>query len=86
MPEEISAHEPALAFDGGSFGVSILRRLSTDAARWLKSDGWLVSEVGEGQGAAVARLLERNPSFEEVETVEDGQGQVRVVAAQRSPT
>jgi release factor glutamine methyltransferase len=86
MPREISAFEPVLAFDGGSFGVSILRRLTADAPRWLRPGGWLVSEIGEGQGPAMARLLERNPLFEEVETVSDALGHVRVVAARRATT
>lgn len=84
MPREISGFEPALAFDGGSFGVSILRRLTTEAPRWLRPGGWLVSEVGEGQGLAMARLLERTSAFAEVESVEDEHGNVRVVAARRA--
>jgi release factor glutamine methyltransferase len=83
MPKEISGFEPALAFDGGSFGVSILRRLSTEAPRWIRPGGWLVSEIGEGQGPTVARLLERSPAFENVESIPDMHGHVRVVAAQR---
>lgn len=84
MAREIRGFEPALAFDGGAFGVSILRRLVSDAPRWLRPGGWLLTEVGVGQGSAVARLLERSPGFDRVESTVDPDGESRVVAARRS--
>lgn len=50
MHSEISEHEPDLAFDGGPFGIAILRKLIGEAPGYLKPGGWLAFEVGLGQG------------------------------------
>jgi release factor glutamine methyltransferase len=84
METEIREHEPRAAFDGGALGVTILRRLVRESPSWLRPGGWLICEVGQGQGETMARLLGRSSSFETVETLEDEQGHVRVLAAQRA--
>jgi len=84
MPHEIRDFEPAMAFDGGAFGVGILRRLVAEAPAYLRRGGWLLTEVGAGQGPAVARLLARSDAFDEVESVRDETAEIRVVAARRS--
>src|SRR5690606_9863992 len=84
MAPEISGHEPRLAFDGGTLGVSILTRLMHDAPRLLRAGGWLAFEVGRGQGAAMARRLGNDGAWDEVRECTDGDGAVRVVLARRS--
>jgi release factor glutamine methyltransferase len=84
MAAEIAQHEPRLAFDGGPFGVTILMRLIEDAPRFLRAGGWLAFEVGLGQGAALAKRLQRNSSFQEVRALVDGNGVSRVILARRS--
>lgn len=81
MPAEIARFEPAAAFNGGVYGVSILKRLLAGAARFLKPHSWFGVEVGRGQGAGVVRQLRNNPAFAEVETFRDGSGDVRAVFA-----
>ena len=81
MAEEISRHEPRLAFDGGAFGLSIILRLLADAPRFLRPGGWLCLEVGAGNGRFVADRIGRNPAFGEVRQITDENGVVRVVAA-----
>ena len=39
-------HEPALAFDGGSDGLLVIRRIVDEAGRYLKPGGGLLCEVG----------------------------------------
>jgi ribosomal protein L3 glutamine methyltransferase len=39
-------HEPQMAFDGGSDGLSLIRRILDEAGRHLKKDGGLLCEVG----------------------------------------
>lgn len=85
MPGEIRDHEPRLAFDGGAFGVSFLRRLVADVPPRLADGGWLVLEVGAGQGASVARLLSRSGHFLDPVPVTDDAGVIRVLCAQRRP-
>jgi release factor glutamine methyltransferase len=81
MHPEISKHEPEAAFNGGVYGVSILMKLVRNAPRFLKPGGWLGFEVGHGQGAGLARQLERNPAFRAVETYTDRTGEIRAILA-----
>jgi release factor glutamine methyltransferase len=83
MPQEIAAHEPRLAFDGGSLGISILMRLIADAPRFLRVGGWLTFEVGLGQGKPIAKRLHASNAYREVHTATDHEGNIRVVSAQR---
>lgn len=84
MAPEISAHEPRLAFDGGTLGVSILTRLMHEAPALLRAGGWLAFEVGAGQGAAMARRLRNDGNWDQVREHSDADGVVRVVLARRS--
>jgi release factor glutamine methyltransferase len=81
MPKEISAHEPRLAFDGGSLGIGILMRLTQQAPRYLRSGGVLAFEVGLGQGPALVKRLNGSGAFKNVQTALDEAGAVRVVYA-----
>jgi release factor glutamine methyltransferase len=83
MAQEIAGHEPALAFDGGPFGVGILRRVIRDAADMLRPGGWLVLEVGLGQGDSVLRNLRANLAFTDCTAIDNTLGQTRVVRARR---
>jgi release factor glutamine methyltransferase len=85
MHPEISQHEPSAAFNGGVYGVSILMKLIRNAPRFLRPGGWLGFEVGHGQGAGLARQLERNPAFAGVETYADAGGEVRAILAKSRP-
>ncbi|WP_080921745.1 N5-glutamine methyltransferase family protein [Manganibacter manganicus] len=57
-------NEPSVAFDGGPYGISILQRLVREAVDYLRSDGWLLFEFGEGQERLVAALLARTKSYD----------------------
>jgi release factor glutamine methyltransferase len=50
-------HEPMLALDGGEDGLSLVRRLASDARKVLTSGGWLAMEIGAGQAAAAMEIL-----------------------------
>ncbi len=81
MPTEIVGHEPALAFDGGALGVRIIQRLISEAPRYVKSGGWLLFEVGLGQGPAVQNRVSKTGKFDVVDTRTDENGEIRVVVA-----
>lgn len=85
MHPEIARHEPEAAFNGGVYGVSILMKLLRSAPRFLRPGGWLGFEVGHGQGAGVARQLEKNPAFAAVETYADATGEIRAILAKSRP-
>ncbi len=82
MPEEISAHEPQLAFDGGPFGVSLIMRLIKEAPGYLKPASWLCFEVGLGQGEIMLRRMQNNANYQTVESITNADGAIRVILAQ----
>jgi len=82
MPGETARNEPSLAFDAGPFGVTFFMRLIKESPPLLKAGGWLCFEVGLGQGLAMAQRLQRNPLYANVKPIVDGNGEIRVVAAQ----
>ncbi len=49
--------EPGGALYAGADGLDDVRVLAAGARRWLQPGGWLVLEIGTGQGSAVAALL-----------------------------
>lgn len=81
MHEEISNHEPSLAFDGGAFGIKILQRLVSEAPALLKSGGAMAFEVGLGQGPAMKKRFMNNDAFSNVESYSDENGDIRVIIA-----
>lgn len=83
MDPEILGKEPALAFDGGIFGTKIIQRLIVDAPKFLLEKGWLLFEVGVGQGSFFVQLCSRSPFYDKVETVSDKSGNIRVILVRK---
>jgi release factor glutamine methyltransferase len=83
LPQEIAHYEPRLAFDGGSFGVSILTRLVREAPRFLKPGGYLCFEVGTGQGKVMQQLVQRTGLFDDIHLRTDDDGEIRAIRAHR---
>ena len=83
MDPEIIGKEPALAFDGGMFGTRIIQRLITDAPKFLVKEGWLIFEVGAGQGDFVMQLCKRSDRYNVIKPFYDDHKIVRVIAARK---
>ena len=83
MDAEISDHEPGLAFDGGMFGTKVIQKLITEAPKFLTDSGWLLFEVGLGQGEFMMELCKRTGCYNTVRSVSDTQGNIRVVVGQK---
>lgn len=71
--------EPRLALDGGSGGLSVIRRIIGEAPRYLEAGGALLLEADPSQMAAAASLMEER-GFRRIETRRDYSGQERVIA------
>jgi release factor glutamine methyltransferase len=82
MHPEIASNEPALAFDGGMLGIKIIQKLMHEAPRYLTTNGWLIFEVGAGQGDFIAKLCEKSGLFQNIEKVPDTSGTTRVIMVQ----
>ncbi len=81
MDSEIASFEPTLAFDGGPFGIKILRRVINDAPNYLNNHGCLIFEVGLGQGKALMMLVKKSKKYSEITPVYDEHNQIRAIKA-----
>jgi len=84
MASEIASHEPQMAFDGGVFGVNLMRRLIREAPELICDGGHLLFEVGLGQAAALKKQMSKMPQYDSVEIVRDADGNARVIVARVS--
>jgi release factor glutamine methyltransferase len=76
-------NEPREAFDGGPYGLSIHQRVVREALPFLKPGGSLLFEIGLGQERQVKMLFERTRAYEDIRTVANAAGEVRVVAGRK---
>ena len=58
LDPEVREHDPSTALDGGPDGLDFFRRLASEAAVWLKEDGRIMLEFGDGQADALRQLFE----------------------------
>lgn len=80
LDPRIRNFEPMNALDGGPEGLDFYERLSMDALNLLKSGGGLFFEIGDGQGAAVEKLL-FDSGFNDILVEKDYAGHDRYVSA-----
>lgn len=80
LPRDVQRYEPRVALDGGAGGLEVLRRVVAAAARLLVPGGWLFSELGAGQGAALEPVLETH-RFGDADVWFDDEGDARGLAA-----
>lgn len=82
LEPEVRLHDPRAALDGGEDGFDAYRVLVPQAARVLKSGGWLVLETGSSQHKMVMTLLQ-DAGLMRIESMSDLAGHERILAAQR---
>lgn len=80
LPPDVTRYEPGLALHGGNDGMDHVRRLVAGAARLLRRDGWLLSEIGGDQDASVKPLLAA-AGFAQLSFWRDADGDPRGVVA-----
>lgn len=82
LDPEVRDHDPRLALDGGVDGLDFYRRLAVDAPAFLKSDGQMMVELGDGQAEAARQIFEKQNWI--VETVTDDYAQrARILTTRR---
>lgn len=81
LQPEITEHEPRVALVAGSDGLECIRRLLDTAPAHTKPDAALLCEIGDGQAAAVAAMVERNAAYQSVAFHPDLAGIERVCEA-----
>ncbi len=83
LPREVRDYEPAEALDGGPDGLAFSGRIIAGSRAFLRPHGWLLVELGAGQGEAASRLASQAGIFQSVETAPDLAGHQRVLICQR---
>jgi release factor glutamine methyltransferase len=82
LQREVRDHEPLVALSPGADGLSVIRRLLRDAPSFLKTDGYLMMEIGFDQGEKVQQLVdEKQWRLREIRP--DLQGIPRIVLLQK---
>jgi release factor glutamine methyltransferase len=81
LEPQVRDFEPHSALYAGPSGLDIYHRLIPQAWQALKTQGWLLMEIGHGQRDTLAKLLE---PWTSVEFVPDLQGIPRVAIARRA--
>lgn len=82
LDEEVRLHDPFLALDGKTDGLFYYRILIREAQKHLRSEGYLLMEIGCDQKDAVSQMMMDN-GFLDVAVVEDLSGLPRVVKGRR---
>jgi release factor glutamine methyltransferase len=83
LPRELH-FEPQEALMGGEDGLELIRPLAREAHHYLRPDGWLALEVGQGQAQKVEEMLRETGGYDRLEAVPDYHGIPRVMRARRA--
>jgi release factor glutamine methyltransferase len=84
LPFEVACHDPWRALDGGEDGLRSQRAIAEAAPRLLSPYGMIATEIGAGQGDAVAAIMKRHSLI--VDGIEkDLAGIARCVIARPAP-
>ena len=85
LPREIAEFEPRIALDGGPDGLQFIGKIVMESRSFLKDGGWLMLELGEGQGDAIAGMIRNAGFFESPSITKDYSGADRVIRARKGP-
>lgn len=75
--------EPSLALFGGADGLDFYRRMTSIWKNFLRKDGWLIYESGDGQHEDIKNILGKN-NFYNITLSRDLNNIIRNVTAQKS--
>lgn len=81
QPEVLS--EPRMALDGGQDGLMFYRRLAKEAPDYLRKNGKIFVEFGDGQAEDVAAIFAKSQQFEDLHIHRDLYGHQRILDAAR---
>lgn len=79
LDKEVKNYDPKIALDGGEDGLKFYKIIATQAHDFLKRNGVLALEIGDGQGKSIKRLLSQN--FKDIEIQKDYSSKERFVFA-----
>lgn len=83
LDPDVRLHEPELALRGGADGLDIVRRIVTEASRFVVPGGAVMLEISPEQADAVVALFAAHGSYEPARIKKDLAGKARVVWTKR---
>ncbi len=86
LEPEVADHDPHSALFGGPDGLSVIKPMVSNIARWLRIGGAAAVEHDDTNGALVAELFTQRRVFGDVVEHFDLAGKPRFVVAHRVPT
>jgi len=86
LQPEVRDWEPRGALDGGPDGLDFYRRLLEEGPAYLHVGGWLVMEIGHGQGSAIMELAQEQNALAAYACIADYAGRARVTVASKVKT
>ncbi len=86
LDREVRDHEPLAALDGGPDGLTVIRRIISEAGVWLRPGGWLLMEVGAGQWGTVEKIALAAGGWGQPNWLRDLAGYRRVLCLSRETT
>ncbi len=78
---EVSKHEPRMALDGGSDGLSFYRRIILETPKYILDLGTLYLEIGHDQAQSIVDLMSERDDYFDIEVIQDLAGRDRVIRA-----
>ena len=82
LPEEVKK-DPYIALYGGVDGLNFYRRIARESARFLKSEGSILLEIGYGQAPDVIKILVDSGNFCGAHVYKDYSGVERIISAKK---
>jgi len=86
LEPEVAEHDPHSALFGGPDGLSVIKPMISNIARWLRIGGAAAVEHDDTNGMLVAELFAQRRVFDDVVEHYDLAGKPRFVVAHRVPT
>lgn len=84
LDPEITAYEPAVSLYGGKSGLNFMAKIIEHASLYLKTEAWLVMEMGLGQAEKMEQIAAECGGYDKTIIARDLQEIERVICLRRS--
>ncbi len=81
LPVEVREWEPRIALDGGTEGISIIKRIIEGAKDFLHTNGYIFIEMAPEQTEVAMKLLKSTNQFKNINRIKDYSDNLRIVKA-----
>lgn len=83
LPRGVKDYEPPEALLAGIQGAEFYEKIINQAGDYLKSEGWLLLEIGQTQAAEIKKIAETAGKYKDIGIRSDYTGRPRVIKARR---